>query len=282
VVDSNAGTRRTRKGAANPSTPWSKRLISAAIAAFAALLVYQAFWGGTPALDGTIVVAADEIDRNREAAGCEVYAKREPLPVAYHVREAAEIDADVEYFHTRPTHSGPHTDGTHPVVSSASNQIPEESSTHNLEHGAIITWYDPEQVDRATVSAMGTFAAQLNDAGMADPLPGVGLMTSPYEEPGIDSGKAVAFRAWGTAMDCDTWDQEVAEAFVLRNYGEAGIAPEAFLAGPVPDDVLVYDELPEELPAGPGQAPDGTPLEPELDPTHEGPGPVMPGAGNGS
>jgi hypothetical protein len=75
----------------------------------------------------------------------------------------------------------------------------------------------------------------LNANGFGDTAPqtGTAVLSSPYTDPGIDDGKAVAFRAWGTAMDCDEFDETVANAFVARNFGDRGIGPERS-AAPTP------------------------------------------------
>jgi hypothetical protein len=216
-------------------------LITFAIVGVVAAVVIQAFVGGTPALDGAIVVAADEVDERRDAAGCEILAEREPLPDRSHIDANQAPNLDSIYTDTRPTHSGPHTPGTHPVTAAASSQISEFATTHNLEHGTIIAWYDPDTIDRSTASEIGDWAELLNENGFRVSQAGVGIMSAPYEDPGIASGKAVAFRAWGTAMDCDEWDEDVANSFVLDHYGTHGIGPERTIA-PFPNEALAYDD----------------------------------------
>lgn len=216
-------------------------LVTFGIVAVVGAVLLQAFTGGPEAIDSQIQLVSSELEDARDAAGCEVITDQQPLEDRSHVDSASQIDADASYTDVRPTHSGPHTLGQHPVIPDASNQIDEISSTHNLEHGAIIAWYDPEQIEGDTASEMGAWAEQLNDNGFARVQAGVGIMSSPYTDPGIDSGKAIAFRAWGTAMDCDTWDQDVAYGFVLDHYGTKGIGPERTLA-PFPEEVLGYSD----------------------------------------
>ena len=211
-----------------------------AIVAIVAAVLLQAFTGGPESLEGEIELVSSEVEAAREAAGCEVLTDQEPLTDRQHFDSANQVDADTVYTDTRPTHSGPHTVGTHPVTPAASNQIDEISSTHNLEHGTIIVWWDPEQAADAS-GEIGSWAEQLNDSGFSRPAAGVGILSSPYEDPGIESGKAIAFRAWGTAMDCDTWDEDVAYGFVLDHFGVNGIGPERTLST-FPEGVLVYTD----------------------------------------
>ena len=225
---------------------WRNGLITFAVVAVVGAIVYQAVAGGPARIDDTILISTAEAEEAREAAGCEILTEEQPLPDRSHVDNPEAVDRDQAYSDTRPTHSGPHTAAVHPVLASASSQIDEVSSTHNLEHGAIIAWYDPDEVDGSTASDMGDWAEALNENGFSNAQAGVGIMTSPFEDPGIGSGRSIAFRAWGTAMDCDEWNETVAHSFVLDHYGVNGIGPERTLAGAVPEDVLAYEDVDAE------------------------------------
>jgi hypothetical protein len=215
-------------------------LVTAAIVGVVAAVLLQAFLGGPDTIDEEIVVASAAVDEGRDAAGCEVLVDGEPLPDSGHFEAGQAPPLDSIYPEIRPTHSGPHTVQTHPVVDAASSQLDETSTTHNLEHGAIIAWYDPEQVDDDVVGAMADWAETLNDSGFRS-QGGGGIMISPYEDPGISSGQALAFRAWGVAMDCDEWNEDVANGFVIDHYGTHGIAPERPIS-PFPEGTLAYDD----------------------------------------
>jgi hypothetical protein len=218
-------------------------LVVAGIVAVIGAVVLQAFLGGPTVIGDPILVNSEAVEDAEQAAGCEVLADREPLPDRSHFEASAAPAADAIYTGIRPTHSGPHTVQTHPVVSSgAGSQIDERSTTHNLEHGAIIAWYDPDQVDGSTAREMGSWSETLNANGFRYERGGVAIFVSPYEDPGISSGKAVALRAWGVAMDCDEWNEDVANAFVIENFGTRGIGPERIMA-PYPEDVLDYEDV---------------------------------------
>lgn len=215
-------------------------LVGVVIVALAGVTIFQAFFNTGPTLDGeTIELAVSEIEDAREAAGCEVLSEREPLAEAYHFEGGNEPDPDTIYTDTRPTHSGPHLAQINAVSEDGySSQVSETATTHNLEHGAIIVWYDPDGADSGTVSDIREWNRTLNNSGFReDPRTGAGITSAPYEDPGISSGKTYAFRAWGTAMDCDEWDQDVANGFVAEHYGTRGIAPESFF-GPYPEGTI--------------------------------------------
>jgi hypothetical protein len=217
-------------------------LVTALIVAVVAAVVLQAFLGGPDEIGDPILISSTEAEDARTAAGCEVLADREPLPDRSHFAANQAPPADAIYTDIRPTHSGPHTESVHPIVpEGASSQLDERSTTHNLEHGAIIAWYDPEQVDRATANEMGEWAGLLNANGFRVDRAGTAIFVAPYTEPGISSGKAVAFRAWGTAMDCDEWDETVANSFVIEHFGTHGIGPERTFA-PYPEGVLEFTD----------------------------------------
>ncbi|MEX2549137.1 MAG: DUF3105 domain-containing protein [Nitriliruptoraceae bacterium] len=233
---------------------WRNGAVTFVIVGVVAAVVFQAFSGGNDSLDAAILVSSSEVEEAREAAGCEVLVDREPLPDRAHVESSNQLDPDAAYPDVRPTHSGSHTAGVHPVVPAAGSQIDEVSSTHNLEHGTVIVWWDPEQAGDAA-GGIEDWSETLNASGFRRDAAGVGIITSPYEDPGISSEKAVAFRSWGVAMDCDTWDETVANGFVLDHFGTRGIGPERN-AAPFPDDALAYsdrdteDTSEEEAPTG--------------------------------
>jgi hypothetical protein len=215
-------------------------LITAAIVGVVAAVLLQAFLGGADTIDEEIVVASAAVQEGRDDAGCEMLVEGEPLPDSSHFEANQQPPLDSIYPDIRPTHSGPHTVQTFPVVDLSSSPIDEATSTHNLEHGAIIAWYDPEQVDDDVVDEMGSWAETLNESGFRN-QGGGGIMVSPYEDPGISSGQAIALRAWGVAMDCDQWNEDVANGFVIDHYGTHGIAPERPIS-PFPDGTLAYDD----------------------------------------
>jgi len=215
-------------------------VITFAIVAVVAAVLLQAFTGGPASLEGEIELVAADVEEARDAAGCEILTEEDPLADRSHFDNANQVNPATMYTDTRPTHSGPHTAGVHPITPAASNQIDEVIATHNLEHGSIIVWYDPEQASGDS-GDIGEWAEQLNDNGFSRAQAGVGILSSPYEDPGIESGKAIAFRAWGTAMDCDSWDRDVAYSFVIDHFGVNGIGPERTLA-PFPEGVLVYTD----------------------------------------
>jgi hypothetical protein len=237
LQEEQAAKQRRRQGVRNG-------LVTVVVAGIVGAVVLQAMLGGPATLEEEMVVIGSEVEAGRDAAGCELFVDRTPLPEAAHFASGQQPAGELIWPEVRPTHSGPHAAQTHPVVSIASSQIDEGSSTHNLEHGAVMVWYDPDQVGSEDVEAMGSWATTLNENGFRS-QGGGGVMVSPYEDPGISSGKALALRAWGVAKDCDAWNEDVANGFVIEHFGTHGIAPERNLS-PYPQGVLSLTEDPGE------------------------------------
>lgn len=150
--------------------------------------------------------------------------------------DAAAPPPEELYLNGRPTASGPHYANFAPVSDEvAASQLDERAITHNLEHGAVAIWFDPERVPPEDVEQMEEMISELHASGFAQPNVGAGVFASPYTDPGIDSGAAVALRAWGAAIDCDAWDADAARRFATDNYGSNGMAPEGQIA-PNPED----------------------------------------------
>jgi hypothetical protein len=208
-------------------------------------LVALAVGNGTVDLANAVTLTVAEGEAAQAAAGCEVLSTS-ALSDRTHYEPNTIPVAETIYTEGRPTNSGPHYSRTNGVIGGvADTPLAEEATTHNLEHGAVIVWFDPDQVDGSDVDAIDDWLNTFNDSGFAQANTGAGLFASPYEEPGIDSGKAIAVRAWGVSMDCDTWDETALNAFVIDHYGTNGIAPENSL-GPYPAEVLAYSDVEAE------------------------------------
>lgn len=217
-----------------------------------------------------ILVSRAEAEEAFGAAGCEE-PEIPPPPTTAHLEEPAP-PAD-ELYPFRPTNAGPHFPNVHPT-GTFEDPIDERITTHNMEHGAILAWYDPEQVSDEEIAAMEEWASERNRAGF-QARGGAGIIVAPFEA-SFDSGKSIGMRGWLAAADCDSWDETVADAFAIQNYGTAGQAPEGFLA-PYPSDVLQFegegdpgDEAPEPEEAPGGHDPEGEEPTEELPEDEEG------------
>ncbi len=206
-------------------------------------------WGVWLGFGRTTVIANATIDAVAvpdafAAADCEVIDE-DVLPDRSHLDPTQAPPADALYTGLRPTHSGAHFTQVFPPSADAfTKQADERALTHNLEHGAIIAWYNPELIDP---SALDTWAQGLNGNGFLQPRSGGGIFVSPYTEPGLPDGVGVALRAWGTATNCTGWNDTLASSFVIDNYGTHGFSPERSFS-PYPEGALGYGDGTAELP----------------------------------
>jgi hypothetical protein len=251
---------RKRKEAEAAQQAQRRRLVTALstvlVVAVIAAVVVTAFTGGDAAIEDAIVLNSSSVDEARDAAGCEVVAEQPLDPPYTHYEPTAAPPASQLYTGPRPTNSGPHFGQQLPVIRHGTDsQLEERAIIHNLEHGSIVAWYDPEQVDGETIDEMEDWSETLFESGFVEPRTGSGIFVTPYTDPGISSGKAIALRGWGFSMDCDEWNEEVANSVVLERFGSHGIAPEGSFA-PFPEDKMRYEDAAvddtgtEEAPTG--------------------------------
>lgn len=229
-----------------------RRNISYAVSlvAVVGVLVYFALGNVTTAAEVTL--ARSDAEDARSSAGCEaldvgLITDEDTAPLGVlsraHLEPATAPPADSLYVKGRPTASGPHFEQPLPIVNGVREQpIDERGSTHNLEHGSILVWFDPEQVPAEDVDDIGAWVSDLNESGFAENSGRAGIMASPISDE-VTLDKPLAIRAWGVAMDCDSWDRDWANAFTIDNFGTNGNAPEAFI-GVYPDEVLNYGDAP--------------------------------------
>ena len=211
-----------------------------AIIAIILIPTFQRFFGG--GAEEEIELTAAAVGEAREAAGCVVTSENEPQPEPYTHYEPAEAPpAETLYTAVRPTHSGPHfISPISPVNGIPRNAIDERGSTHNLEHGAVIVWFDPERVDGDAQSAMESWQQERAGQGFVSARSGGAVFVSPYDGT-FSEGKPIAVRAWGQALDCDEWDDTYADGFLIDYYGTHGIAPERTLT-PYPEGILGFTD----------------------------------------
>lgn len=227
--------------------------IAGTIAAVAGIAAIFWFTREPPLPEDAIVVQAAEAEEAVEAAGCEPVDIPAPSSTQHLSEPAPSAD---ELYPVRPTHSGPHFVPTAPI-GSLDEYVDERRVLHNLEHGSVVVWWDPDQAE--DTGAITEWADTRLRMGFS-PGSGAGIIAAPFEQP-LSSGKAIAMRAWGVALDCDQWDQTVADAFLASNFGTHGQAPERTIAG-YPEEALRIEGTVEQPTA------DATAdTEPEASPT---------------
>jgi len=112
-------------------------------------------------------------------------------------------------YNTRPPTSGNHLAALGPYGISAT-PLQAELVVHNMEHGAVVIWYQPGDVD---------LADQVRR--VVRELGGRCLVAGPY----YDMDYKVAVTAWGRLLGLNTFDTDSIRAFVVAYRGKLG--PEA-------------------------------------------------------
>lgn len=173
----------------------------------------------------------DEVDRRREEAGCTTVADGDPLEDRSHL-DPADAPPPAALYPDRPAHSGRHY-GTLLPLPAGTAPIDERAVLHNMEHGSVVVWFDPdaggvprEVADWRDRSAHLGFTSRDGGAVYASPVPD-----------DLADAPTVALRAWGMAVDCERFDPVVADAFLAEHWGSHGISPEADLS-PYPEGSL--------------------------------------------
>lgn len=222
-------------------------------------------------LGGIGLVVANQIgERNERAARAEAVAARldelgctevtteEDFGGGQHIPGAALAgNAPETLYTTRPASAGPHL-GQVTASGVFDATIDERLVVHNLEHGYVTFWWDPD-APQETIDAVRQFV----DDNL-DEYPK--LIAAPYNTD-LPAEQAVTTVAWTQRQECTEFDPDVALAFLDDHYGLAGVAPEKNLQ---PHDeggqgVLVPD-APEQpllfppLDTSGGSVPDAEPL----------------------
>jgi hypothetical protein len=184
-----------------------------------------------------VTVTDEEVAAATEEAGCDVVAVDEEFETTH--LDPAEAPPAAELYPDRPAVGGPHF-GEWLSAGIFDAPVEERAAVHNLEHGAVAVYLDPN-LDDDQVEEVTGWATQRNDAGLLDERTGAGLLVAPWEGPLLAQ---VAFRAWGVAADCERFDRTFADGFVRDHFGTAGDAPEGTL-GTDPTQVIGTPDDPD-------------------------------------
>ena len=125
-------------------------------------------------------------------------------------------DAERPYSST-PGTSGPHWDPSGLANWGVyTNPLPEEQVIHNLEHGGIVIWYDPESLDADQVAELADYVNRQTSSGISGRYK---FILSPWDGP--DFGTPIAVTSWRQLLYLDEVDIDAIEAFQRAHYGRA-------------------------------------------------------------
>lgn len=180
---------------------------------------------GTPAADveETVTLSDDRVETAQADASCTVLEAPQVTQATHIEPDAAE---PAELYELRPGTAGDHLNRW--VEAQVYDERPDERSVvHNHEHGAISVWYEPDAIEQRQLDNLIAWAEARNAAGLANEA-GAGVIVSPFRDGFPTEDATVAFRSWTEALDCEAFNQVVADGFLLSSYGNA---PEGALAG---------------------------------------------------
>ncbi|CAN5577352.1 hypothetical protein BH20ACT21_BH20ACT21_21140 [soil metagenome] len=153
------------------------------------------------------------------AAGC-----NDVEQFAEQSRDHIDVGAEHDPYNSTPPTSGPHY-GTPADPGFYPNPLEPEQLVHNLEHGQLVIWYDPQ----ASASAVEGIQALVEDAnsraqraGFVEPL-----LAAPFE--GLDSGFDYSLSGWRNLQSCESYSRAAIDDFRAEFQGrgpeQVGVAP---------------------------------------------------------
>ena len=125
-----------------------------------------------------------------------------------------DVGAPHEPYTTNPPTSGPHYNsaGVGPVrpgFYEDPSEAPPEGVVHNLEHGFIVIYYNPEAP-----------AEVIDDVELAVEDEPLATVATPFS--GLEGDSNLVIAAWGTSQSCEQVSQAVIEEFRTAYQGIAG------------------------------------------------------------
>jgi hypothetical protein len=121
------------------------------------------------------------------------------MPTRDHVEEGTPVE-----YTTNPPTSGPHWATTARWGVHSRRPPPDQRLVHNLEHGGVIIFYDPAQVDEATVEDLTELTNELQQERVC-------ILLTPRDS--IQDDKPIALAAWGVLALLDEYDDAAIRAF---------------------------------------------------------------------
>ncbi len=125
-------------------------------------------------------------------------------------------EASSNPYGSLPGTSGPHwgTPANWGVYSTPQN---ESQVIHNLEHGGIVVWYDPDLLDAEGIDALTTYVTTQVSSGVSGRYK---FILSPWA--GVEPLPApVVATAWRYTLEVETADTDAIDAFARARYGRS-------------------------------------------------------------
>jgi Protein of unknown function (DUF3105) len=152
------------------------------------------------------VLAPEFLDRGEADVGSDP-AAAECSPIETHPSEGNDhVDEGTDvHYKTIPPTSGNH----YPTPADPgfySNELPEETLVHNLEHGQIVFWYRPDAPQKVR--------DEIESVVGQEPIASLAV---PYKK--VPDNYNFSMTAWGASQSCTQVSQEVIDRFRTRFQG---------------------------------------------------------------
>lgn len=142
------------------------------------------------------------------------------VPVGVDCRAAPQSHANCgsSPYSSLPATSGPHWDPSGLANWGVySTPQPESQLVHSLEHGGIVIWYDPEQLDAAGVQALEDYVDRQTASGISGRYK---FILSPWGAADALPAPIVA-TAWRYLLELETADTSAIDEFARARYGRS-------------------------------------------------------------
>lgn len=148
---------------------------------------------------------------------------QQPLDDGPHVTAGASCRADpascqvtADPYSSLPATSGPHWGSPN---NWGAYTVPQDESQliHNMEHGGVIVWYDPAQVEADGMSKLTSYVNTQVSAGISGRYK---FILSPWGGEG-DLETPIVVTAWRQLLELDEVDTDAINDFAREHYGRS-------------------------------------------------------------
>ena len=196
------GRRLDQRSAASTLPDWRLLLIGGVVVVGVLILALVIIFGSGPDVNSGTQYPDDGATHVTDGASC---------------RSApGQCEASATPYSSLPATSGPHwgTPASWGVYSTPQN---ESQLIHNLEHGGIVIWYDPEALDDAGIDALTAYVNTQVASGVSGRYK---FILSPWAGPEPLPAPVVA-TAWRYTLPLETADTDAIDAFARNRYGRS-------------------------------------------------------------
>ena len=195
-----AMNRRLNQGGTSALPDWRLLLIGGVLVVGVLLLALVLLFGGGPAPNVGV---------------------QHPDSGSAHVAEGTDCRAQPDVCGANPYSSFPATSGPHWGTPAEwgvyTTPLAESQSVHNLEHGGIVIWYDPDALTAADIDALTSYVETQTATGVSGRYK---FILSPWG--GTDPLPApVVATAWRWSLELETADTSAIDAFTDAHYGRS-------------------------------------------------------------